>query len=328
MVLLPMSMKKPELQDYRITPEQYAIYKESDFTVLGIHVLPIISIGLVAAVAVVTLAVTRDLGNAVGFGIIAVFPAGFLALAVNALGKHFKKSILLEESVVSQIELYEKREADYQAAQVEAEKAQREAERARWVAKMARRRQIAEHWMSLSGREFERELGALFLQAGFYVEYTPSSGDQGVDLILQKNGKTTVVQCKSHRNPVGPAVARELYGSFHHFSADSAILACTGGFTQGVKEFVRGKPITLVSADDLASWGASVVKEQSQTTTLPTSESSPPMEETAAQSGTLNHPAPTCPTRGCRKKMVLREGYRGKFWGCPRFPKCRGTRDI
>ena len=33
----------------------------------------------------------------------------------------------------------------------------------------------------------------------------------------------------------------------------------------------------------------------------------------------------TCPR--CNSEMVLRNGRRGKFYGCPRFPYCRGTRD-
>ena len=34
---------------------------------------------------------------------------------------------------------------------------------------------------------------------------------------------------------------------------------------------------------------------------------------------------PTCPK--CGAVMVLRNGKRGKFYGCPNFPKCTGTRD-
>jgi DNA-binding helix-hairpin-helix protein with protein kinase domain len=35
---------------------------------------------------------------------------------------------------------------------------------------------------------------------------------------------------------------------------------------------------------------------------------------------------PDCPT--CGRSMVSRSGSRGSFWGCPRFPRCRGTRAI
>lgn len=33
----------------------------------------------------------------------------------------------------------------------------------------------------------------------------------------------------------------------------------------------------------------------------------------------------SCPR--CGSEMILRNGKRGKFYGCPRFPRCRGTRD-
>ncbi len=36
--------------------------------------------------------------------------------------------------------------------------------------------------------------------------------------------------------------------------------------------------------------------------------------------------APKCPY--CNATMRERNGKRGKFWGCPKFPNCRGTRDI
>lgn len=41
---------------------------------------------------------------------------------------------------------------------------------------------------------------------------------------------------------------------------------------------------------------------------------------------TTNATAPSCPF--CNTKMKERNGKRGKFWGCPKFPNCRGTRDM
>ena len=105
--------------------------------------------------------------------------------------------------------------------------------------------------MSLSGDEFERDMAALCRRLGYSVETTPASGDEGVDLVLRRKGKKIVVQCKSHQSPVGPAVVRELYGSMVAAKADKAVLACTGGFTSGVINFVRGKPIELISASGL-----------------------------------------------------------------------------
>lgn len=36
-------------------------------------------------------------------------------------------------------------------------------------------------------------------------------------------------------------------------------------------------------------------------------------------------PHTLCPI--CEAKMVPRNGPHGKFWGCPNYPKCKGTRD-
>ena len=101
-------------------------------------------------------------------------------------------------------------------------------------------------WRSLSGRQFEAELAALYRRAGFRAELTPSSGDEGVDIWLHTDRGMLIVQCKAHRAPVGPAVARELYGTLQHFRAVGAILASTSGFSTGVVEYVRGKPIELL----------------------------------------------------------------------------------
>ncbi len=145
-------------------------------------------------------------------------------------------------------------------ARREDERARREDERARREDERARRRKLRQHWSTLSGIEFEREMGALFSDFGYTVESTPSSGDQGIDLILRKNGETTLVQCKSRKSPIGPAVARELLGSLVAFpgGADKAILACTGGFTKGVYEFVQDQPTKLIDASDIVTLSESV----------------------------------------------------------------------
>ena len=86
-----------------------------------------------------------------------------------------------------------RRIVDAVRARREAERARREAEwvwredeRARREAEEARRRKLRQHWSTLSGVEFEREMEALFSHFGYTVESTPSSGDQGIDLILEE----------------------------------------------------------------------------------------------------------------------------------------------
>ena len=109
----------------------------------------------------------------------------------------------------------------------------------------------SQFWRSLSGRAFERELASLFERQGYKVELTPASGDRGIDILLKRSGKTTIVQCKQTAKPVGPAVVRELYGALISSRADEAILASVGGVTSGVQEFLSDKPIRVMGLPEI-----------------------------------------------------------------------------
>ncbi len=112
-------------------------------------------------------------------------------------------------------------------------------------------RSLGKFWQSLSGHQFEQELAALFKRDGYKVELTPGSGDQGIDILLRRSGRTTVVQCKRTKTPVGPAVGRELYGTLKAFKADDGILAATGGVTSGVEKFFSDKPLRVMDLSEI-----------------------------------------------------------------------------
>ncbi len=354
--------EKPKPQDFDLTPEQYALYQgdqkkgvsllsqlvgwaisisvfawlevgpgwlsaavEPLFIVFMVGYLLILLGGLVWGAVSNSRMDSGTIVVAAGtLGILwpLVVPYG-VGLLVQRSAVQFKRHRIYKNPVTARIKSYEKAVVSYQAAQEEAEgkriqkeKLRQEAERQRRSeaeramqaslrAKQAPQRKQEQYWKSLGGIEFEQELGNLYRAIGYHVQSTPVSGDQGVDLILRKDGKTTVVQCKAQKRPASPAVIRDLYGSMHHFKGDNAILACTGGFSDNVIKFARDKPITLISARDIAR-----MAEGSGDGIQDVSES-----------------LPICPNLGCGRTMVLRQGSRGRFWGCPRYPTCRGTRD-
>ncbi len=113
------------------------------------------------------------------------------------------------------------------------------------------RRTRESFWRSLSGRAFEIEPAMLFERQGYKVELTPAPGDKGIDIILRRPGNTTLVQCKQTSKPVGPAVARELYGALVASEAQEAVLASISGVTAGVRDFVAGKPIRIMRLSDI-----------------------------------------------------------------------------
>jgi restriction system protein len=168
----------------------------------------------------------------------------------------------------------------------------------------------------LPWKQFENLLGEAYRRKGYAVKETLGGGaDGGVDLVLCRNGDTIVVQCKRWNGKAVPVqIVRELYGVLIHRGAAEAKLVATTNFTSDALEFARGKPIELVNADALLVLLRGVQKSGN-------------IVQSDSTNGGLD--TPECPR--CRSAMVLRKARRGvgageSFWGCSRFPKCRGTR--
>ena len=87
--------------------------------------------------------------------------------------------------------------------------------------------------------------------------------DGGVDLVLHKGGKTTVVQCKHWRDTqVSVQPVRELFGVMHASGAHAAIFVSTGAYTSDAVEFAQELPIRLIDGDELARMVVAIQEER------------------------------------------------------------------
>lgn len=109
------------------------------------------------------------------------------------------------------------------------------------------------YWRKLTGIQFENEMGSLFRTMGYEVKSTPLTGDGGVDLILRKDRRKIVVQCKAHNSKVSIDVARQLVASMQDFQADEAIIACFDGVTQPVKDYISKRSIRVLDVQNIVS---------------------------------------------------------------------------
>ncbi len=105
----------------------------------------------------------------------------------------------------------------------------------------------------MSWRQFEQLAGEAFRRQGYAVEETGLGGaDGGIDLILRKNGQTTLVQCKQWQNrQVGVKVVREMYGLLLHHLAAGVKIVALGNYTSDAREFAQGKAIELIHGGEL-----------------------------------------------------------------------------
>lgn len=119
------------------------------------------------------------------------------------------------------------------------------------------RRDDVSWWWSLNGWEFEEEVAKVFRDNGYEVEVTRKVNDGGIDLVMYRNGKKTIVQCKHYRNEVPVQPLRELNGLKEDFEADELILVASSGITRAGEEFVSNKPyFTVLTLEDIMRMGS------------------------------------------------------------------------
>jgi restriction system protein len=170
----------------------------------------------------------------------------------------------------------------------------------------------------VSWQEFELLVGEAFRLDGFTIEERGgSAADGGIDLVLRRGAEKFFVQCKQWKAmKVGVDVVRELYGVMAAHGAVGGFVVTSGGFTNDAIEFASGRNVILLDGPVLFDMIARAKR-------VPTSNPTPRVNPLLA--------APKCPL--CSAEMVKRVAKRGDnagkaFWGCSRYPSCKGTREI
>lgn len=184
---------------------------------------------------------------------------------------------------------------------------------------------------TLSWREFEQLVGEAYRRQGYVVEETGGTADGGVDLVLRKAGETTLVQCKQWNTwKVGVTIVRELYGVMAAENAAHGVVVTCGRFTREAQAFAEGKALELV--DGPALWRL-VREAKAGPDSKPGPANDPPTPRRAERQpqATRAGDTPACPK--CGSPMVLRTARRGpeagfRFYGCSRYPACRGIRKL
>ncbi|MFC5721722.1 restriction endonuclease [Streptomyces gamaensis] len=103
--------------------------------------------------------------------------------------------------------------------------------------------------------EFEALVAQLFRARGMRAVMTSRSNDGGVDVEALDpdpiSGGRIIVQVKRYRKTVPPTAVRDLYGTVQGAGANKGVLVTTSGFGPGSYAFAEGKPLTLVSGEEL-----------------------------------------------------------------------------
>ena len=183
---------------------------------------------------------------------------------------------------------------------------------------------------TMSWQEFELLVGEVFRRRRYKVEERGGRGpDGGVDLIARRGSETVLVQCKHWRSKlVGLGVVRELLGSMTALCATGGCVATSGRFTADAHRFAADQGLELLDGEALRSLARAALPALRGATT---GGFESPMVDECLAAVVASVSSPTCPV--CSRTMIERTARRGvtigsKFWGCPAFPGCRGTREL
>jgi len=164
----------------------------------------------------------------------------------------------------------------------------------------------------MSGVEFERFALAHFKRKGYRAKDTPKQSDYGGDLVLQKDGRTVVVQAKRWGGVVGIKAVQEVLGALNYYGADKGIVLTNSDFSENAYELARRSRVEL--------WNRQKLTQDLM------AEGGRPDVEISTNTSNVASDSRTCPR--CGRTLVVRSGRRGKFWGCTGFPECRYTADV
>lgn len=99
--------------------------------------------------------------------------------------------------------------------------------------------------------DFERWCAATLRRAGWRTRLTGASGDQGADVVAEKDGATVVLQCKLYGKPVGNKAVQEAFAARRHYGATAAAVVTNAPFTRSATALAGTTGVLLLHHSEL-----------------------------------------------------------------------------
>lgn len=107
-----------------------------------------------------------------------------------------------------------------------------------------------ENWRAMRSVEFELYLERVFKLLGYNTETTNTTGDQGVDLIVEKAGRRTAIQVKGYLNSVSNSAIQEAFAGMRHYNCHSCAVITNSRFTQSAIDLATSTNCFLIHEDN------------------------------------------------------------------------------
>jgi HJR/Mrr/RecB family endonuclease len=105
----------------------------------------------------------------------------------------------------------------------------------------------------MSPIEYEGLCATELDKGGWKATLTKGSGDQGVDVIAERDGIRLILQCKLYSNPVGNKAVQEAAAGRAHENADYAAVVSNSSYTNAARQLAQTNKILLLHHSQLAT---------------------------------------------------------------------------
>lgn len=102
--------------------------------------------------------------------------------------------------------------------------------------------------------DFEHYCADLLKANGWQAQVTQASGDQGIDIIAEYDGKKAVFQCKKYASPVGNKAVQEVIEGKQFCGASIAAVVSNASYTQSAKQLANTTGVYLLHHSELAQF--------------------------------------------------------------------------
>ncbi len=105
----------------------------------------------------------------------------------------------------------------------------------------------------LDPNEYEHFCADILKANGWDVRVTQASGDQGIDVLAEKDGFLLALQCKKYSSPVSNKAVQEAYSGGTFYEAKAFAVVSPVEYTSSAKELANSLGVLLLHHDDLSS---------------------------------------------------------------------------
>ena len=104
---------------------------------------------------------------------------------------------------------------------------------------------------SMDGIEYEQYCKQILEKAGWEVEETSTTGDQGVDLIASIEDLRVCIQCKCFAKAVGNKAVQEIAAGMIYWKGTHSVVVAKSGFTKSAEALANSTNVILTSDKEL-----------------------------------------------------------------------------